>query len=59
MPPSHYALNVHRLKGLFQLKQRTLQAMNLPTLVVSQQQWHQMPDHEQLPFLEREIRSLL
>lgn len=58
-PLSHYCLNVPRLKGMFHLRVRTLEALGVPVCVINADAWAELPDREKLDFVEREVRHKL
>lgn len=56
---SYYALNVNRLRGRFAMYVRTIEALGVRVVPVSYQFWSNLPEHERIPYLEREVRIKL
>ncbi|GAB0097683.1 FAST kinase domain-containing protein 2, mitochondrial [Sergentomyia squamirostris] len=52
-----YTLNTSTLKGSIRKWTETLTAIGLTVLPVHIEQWSQLPDHEKIPYLEREIKQ--
>lgn len=48
-----------RLKGVFQLRVRTLEALGMPVCVINADAWSALPDREKLDYVEREVRHKL
>lgn len=53
---SCYSVNTSRLKGVIQIWVDTLTAIGLKPLPINIDSWSQFPDHEKIPYLEREVR---
>lgn len=58
-PKSHYCINLPRLKGMFQLRTKTLEALGIAVCVVDHATWLELPDREKLAFIEREVKYKL
>lgn len=48
-----------KLRGMFDLKRRTIEKLNIKQVGISTQLWNNMPENEKHKFLEREIRYSL
>jgi FAST kinase domain-containing protein 2 len=56
-PPSHYPLNYpQKLRGMFDLKRRTIEALGIKVCNISTSFWNDLPESEKQGYLEREIR---
>lgn len=58
-PRSHYAINQRRLKGIFDLRTRCIEALGIPVVAINVPQWTEMPEAERLAYIEREIKYIL
>lgn len=58
-PKSHYCINLPRLKGMFQMRIKTLEALDVAVCVVNHATWLSLPDREKLAFIEREVKYKL
>lgn len=57
---AHYPLNMpNKLRGIFELRRRTIEALGIKNVQVSTSVWNNLPRDEKLAFLEREIRYTL
>lgn len=58
-PKNHYVHNYPgKLKGIFDIRLRSLETI-VPTVVVSQKGFAELPDFEKLPYLQQKIREKL
>lgn len=58
-PKSHYCINQPRLKGMFQLRIKSLEALGVSVCVVNHAAWSLLLDREKLHFIEREVKYKL
>lgn len=56
----YYAINYpQRLRGMFDLKRRTIEALGIKSLIISTKVLNDLPESEKQDYLEREIRQAL
>lgn len=55
-PASCYAINVDRLKGVYSLMIEILKARGITVIPIGLHQFHQLLDHEKIPYLMQKIR---
>lgn len=57
-PQSHFVTNSSNLlRGAFNLRIKTLEALGYYPVVISQLHWYELPEIEKVYYLEREIKS--
>lgn len=56
---TQYALNIPRLKGMFNLRVKTLETMDIIVVDVDYELWDGLADREKLAYIEREVKYKL
>lgn len=57
MPSSHYCVNAQRLKGMFDIKIKSMEALKLNIFKISSSLFNTIPDQEKILYLQQEIRN--
>lgn len=57
MPSSHYCVNVQRLKGMFDIKIKGIEALNINVFPICSSQFNGIPENERMLYLQQEIRN--
>lgn len=57
MPSSHYCVNVQRMKGMFDIKIKSLEALNVNVFQINSSIFNGIPDQEKIIYLQQEIRN--
>ena len=52
----NYSINYPgRLRGIFELKTKTIEDLGIPVVNISSQIFNELPEHEKFKYIEREI----
>lgn len=57
MPSSHYCVNVQRMKGMFDIKVKSMEALNVNVFQICSSLFNAIPDQEKIIYLQQEIRN--
>lgn len=59
LPQSAYAKNFLRMKGSTVMKLKALDAIGIKTIPICMKYWYELPEHERIEFIKREIIEAL